>query len=117
MKYNLIEQNDEYLHYEITGKYSLDKGEKIIEKIHDQCVEKKINKLLLDITKKEGVIPTMDRFDLGELIAKLFPYKIKFAVIAQKDQIDKFSETVAFNRGARLMIFSDKTEALEWLLK
>jgi len=117
MKYNLVESKKEYLHLEITGKYSLEQGEKLFEKIHDECVERKIKKLLLDITKKEGVIPTMDRFIFGKLIANLFSTDIKFALIAKKDQINKFSETVAVNRGARFNIFSDKTEAIEWLLK
>jgi hypothetical protein len=59
----------------------------------------------------------MDRFFLGVMISELFSYKIKFAVIGKKDQINKFTETVAFNRGGRLMIFSEKTEALGWLCK
>jgi len=117
MKYSLIEENNRYLHYEILGKYSLDKGKKILEELYAQCVEKNIHRLLVDITKKDGVIPTMDRFDLGELIAKLFSFKIKFAVIVKKDQMNKFSETVAVNRGANLYVFSDQKEALEWLLK
>ncbi|HUI30046.1 MAG TPA: DUF4180 domain-containing protein [Candidatus Acidoferrales bacterium] len=117
MKYSLKETKEDYSYFEITGIYSLDEGKKMIEEIYNHCMENKIHKLLVDITKKDGIIPNFDRFVLGELIAKLFSFRIKLAVIGKKDQINKFSETVAHNRGSQLFIFSDKTEALEWLMK
>ncbi len=72
---------------------------------------------MIDIREKDGSIPEMDRFFLGEYIAKLNLNKwIKTAVIAKKEQINKFSETVAQNRGAQLYISSTEEDAYEWLL-
>jgi hypothetical protein len=116
MKYRLVEENKSYLHFEITGKYSKYKGKKIIEDIFEQCVEKKVNRLMVDIRKKIGVISDWDRFFFGEFIARVFTYKVKLAVIGKKELINRFSETVAVNRGTQLFIFSEIPEALDWLL-
>ena len=116
LNYNLIIEEGNYLCFEVFGEYSLVEGKRVLQEIFDKCVCNDACRLLVDITKKEGIIPDIDRFFLGEFIAKLFTYEIKFAVIGKKDQINKFSETVAYNRGTRLNIFSDKKEALKWLL-
>jgi hypothetical protein len=117
MKFEVIEANHDYLFVEITGDYKLYSGMKLMEEIFDLCQERNVNKILIDITKKQGMISNWDRYILGKLIAKLFSYKIKLAVIGRKELINKFSETVAQNRGGKLFISSDKADAMEWLLK
>lgn len=117
MEYRLVENTDQYIHFKITGEYSLGIGKEILGKLVDLCRESKNNKLMVDIREKDGEIPQMDRFFLGEHIAKInFGTSIKLAVIGKKEQINKFSEIVAQNRGTQLKIFSDVKEARKWLL-
>ena len=47
----------------------------------------------------------------------LFPFSLKVAVLGRAEQITKFGENVAVNRGARVLVCSEKTEALRWLLE
>lgn len=115
MEYKLIKTGKDLLYFEVIGNYSQQEGERIIKELHNRCVKGKISKILVDITKKDGNIPVLDRFFFGTLIAKLFSYKIKMAVIGKKDQVTRFSEVVASNRGARLGIFREKKEAIKWL--
>lgn len=115
MKYDLIEENADCIHYEISGEFELEEAEASIKKIHDHCLKKNIDMVLFDVTKKEGTRKTSDLFSLGEFIAKLFRNTIKFALVARKDQANTFVEDVAVNRGARFKIFLDKNEAIKWL--
>ena len=117
MKYDLIEQNNEYLLFKFTGMYSLTEAEELVKKMHGQCLERKFDKLLADITEIEGVIPNMDRFSIGESIAEVFKHNFKSALLAKKDLINYFTENVAVNRGARFKIFSDEAEAIAWLME
>ena len=67
MDYSIIENEDKYIHFKITGEYSLGNGKEILERLFDFCREGNNHKLLVDIREKKGQIPQMDRFFLGEL--------------------------------------------------
>jgi hypothetical protein len=115
MKLHILEHSENYMHIDVTGQYTFEKGNKVFQQLHSLCIDNKIDKLLVSSALVEGYSSTMERFEFGELIAKYFSYKVKFALVAKKDHFDKFAENVAVNRGASFAVFLDKTEALEWL--
>jgi hypothetical protein len=61
-------------------------------------------------------VSVMDRFILGEKVAELLSYKIKAAVVWPENDITKFAETVASNRGGKLIVVGNEDDALKWLL-
>ena len=115
MDLQLVGMTDTYLHYKCCGDYSLKEGEQLLQKIYNTCLKYKVKSVLVDITEKNGHIPDVHRFLLGKFIAQLYSYKIKIAVIGRRDEINKFSEDVAINRGGRLLVTADKDEAVVWL--
>ena len=58
----------------------------------------------------------MERFLLGEELAKIIKYKIKIAVVWPEKRINRFTETVAFNRGSIMRTFGNIQQAEKWLL-
>ena len=57
----------------------------------------------------------MERYEVGVKAATLFRYKLKVAVVYKTEEINRFAETVAFNRGMNVKIFNTKEEAISWL--
>ncbi|MBN1781942.1 hypothetical protein JW948_12495 [bacterium] len=117
MDYRLIENNDSYLYYKITGQYSLRKGTVILDKLYNICAECNAKRLLVDIREKNGRIPETDRTYLGDYISKInFNGSIKLAVIARKEQISRLPDNAAQIRSAQMDVFTSKTDAVKWLL-
>lgn len=59
----------------------------------------------------------MVRFDSGLLVAENLDPSYRIAALAKEEVVNYFAETVAVNRGARLKVFTDESEALSWLLE
>ena len=53
---------------------------------------------------------------MGEKSAKILGYKIKVAVVWPEKHINKFAETVSFNRGGNMYVVGDIKKAIEWIL-
>ena len=67
----------------------------------------------------DGPLGTIDVFDMmskgsNKLVGKL--KAIAFVDVNAEGDVMKFAETVAFNRGLPLMVFSTVGEAEKWLL-
>ena len=87
-----------------------------IDIIQSQCEKENMKKILVDLLNVSDInVPTMDRFYMGEKIAKVLGSKIKIAVVGPKEQINKFGENVAVNRGGRLFVAESFETARHWL--
>ncbi len=79
-------------------------------------MEKKGDKILVDITEEVGKFNLMDTY---EIVSKYPQYlrKYKFAIVDRGENHDKIKmhETMALKRGFRMFGFTDKDEAVEWL--
>jgi len=85
--------------------------------ILDECEKEKKYKILINALNVAGTnIPTMDRFFIGEEIAKVIGPKIKIAVVWPEQDIDKFGETVAVNRGGFIRVLGNIASAEKWLV-
>ncbi len=113
-----IEEKRDYLYIILLGEFSREEFLKLIDTFWDECNKRKKDRLLLNALKIYNPdIPKIERFALGEKIAKLVGYKIKISVVWPKKYIDNFAETVAVNRGSRMFVHDDLDIAREWLLK
>ena len=101
----------------VSGEYTLSDFITYIKMIAEECEKEKIYRALLNVLDvKESNIPNMDRFYLGTEVAKVLGSKIKIALVAQDENINKYGETVALNRGALINIVGNVATAEEWLL-
>ncbi len=84
------------------------------------CRENGIRRLLIDTTKLTGfgVPGTVERFSMGERLARDARAAVKLVVVARPEVLDpgRFGVTVARNRGLFSNAFSSESEALKWLL-
>jgi hypothetical protein len=48
-------------------------------------------------------------------VAAVLRHRIRLAVVARADYIDKFGENTAVNRGARMAVMSSEEHARAWL--
>ena len=74
---------------------------------------------MIDVKDLDFLIGSfLDKYSLGEYFGYLTqpPTKIKTAILAKTEAIDEFISLVAKNRGAFFEAFSDKKEAVKWLL-
>lgn len=109
---------DGYLEVHALGSYSLDRMRSQLEGAVARCKEKKVDRLLFDITRIEGYRPsTTERYQIGRHIAELIRTFDRFACLANQDQIDRenFTSRVASNRGQSAPVFNDRNEALDWI--
>jgi hypothetical protein len=77
----------------------------------------KSDKIFIDITEEKGKFNLMDTY---ELVQKYPQYlrRYKFAILDRKENEHKIKmhETMALRRGFRMFGFTDKDEAIEWLV-
>jgi len=112
-----FQRKEEYLLLTISGEYEKIEFLSYPALIANECHKEKVFKVLVNaLDLKNSNPPTMDRFFLGEEIAKVLGPKIKLAVVWPKKDINKFAENVAVNRGARVIAASEISEAEKWLL-
>ena len=114
-----IRKEDEYLFAEYSGEYRGDLATLKIDDIKQVCKQYKISRVLVDITNCKLIVTTMDRFAFGQEVATKFgaPDTIKIATIVAPEQYNDFVRLIATNRGASYEIFTEKNEALNWLLE
>jgi hypothetical protein len=104
-----------YLACTIIGKWVTGELKAFIDSVSAEQKKRKCNYVLADMSLVSGPPPEMDRFDIGEYIASVLR-NVKIAIVYRKVFKNKFFEDTAINRGAWLRVFSDKSDALHWLL-
>ena len=112
-----IKDKGDFLFITIKGDYDywdFIKYPKIIKK---KCEELKNYKVLVDLLPvKYKVIPTIELFFLGEILAETLRDKIKMALVWAGKEEKQFLQSVANNRAACLRIFELAKTAEFWLL-
>jgi len=105
----------DYLLVEFAEPYSLNAILAIVQDIADRCQKENLHKVLIDFTKMESNPGILDRYKLGVEIARVWGYRIRSAIVGKPTIINYMMETVAFNRGAKVKLFSELNIAMEWL--
>lgn len=85
--------------------------------IIEAAVSSNCTHALCDETELVYTLGTFDTFDLAEFIAAYAPAVSKAAVVCNPEFLEdaQFFETVTYNRGLELRIFSRFDEAQAWL--
>ena len=107
-----------------TGSFTLEESKRTFVQLIEKVKERRAVKVLIDGLLVTGVPTTMERFFYGEFCANevarlasqdsLTP---KFAFALNEPLLDpgRFGENVAFNRGMKVKMFDNITDARSWL--
>ena len=114
-----ISLRDHYLHCYFEGHFeNLIKMIENTQRIFKAYRETNCPNALLDFSRISGKIGIFAEHFLGEHIAHVIPLKARIAVLAppyMKDTASGHLENVATNRAARLRVFWELEDAIEWL--
>lgn len=119
--YNLhFDYHEKYLSALVTGeKDSLDVSLMFWKEIFEECETKKYKRILISENFKND-ISAIDMYILGEKLIEIAPKNISVAFVdaqIQQLEMNKFTETVVYNRGGKGKAFADQQEAVNWLLE
>lgn len=105
-----------------SGDYSLIKANHLFESAIDYALLHNKSNVLINVNNVTGSIPLMDRFYFAENLAnyrkKHGLSKIKKIAVVGHEPIvheERFGEQVAINRGVNSRVFTDISEASDWL--
>ena len=130
MKINLMQEEKPYkIQYDYRNRYlfALVSGEKdsleislqFWQEILDECESKNYKRALITENFRNN-ISAIDMYILGEKLIEMVPRDTCVAFVdSQISQLElnKFTETVAYNRGGKGKVFVDEKEAESWLLE
>lgn len=110
-----IEPLPGYLLISLTGCWQVEAVLATIDTIVAECRQRGCQRVLVDSMMLEGSLPDWDRYEVGLRVAEVLR-RVRIAVLGPPRIINKFSENVAVNRGAQLLVTADRAAALAWLL-
>jgi hypothetical protein len=87
-----------------------------LQRIITEAKSRNVWRVFVDAKGLPPPLGTFEKYDLALEVARVTDPRMKTAVVARAEMVDHFFETVARNRGVGLMVFSNETPALEWLL-
>lgn len=109
-----------YLYAFVSGeKDSLEVSLKFWKEIFDVCESRGFKRILITENFRND-ISAIDMYILGEKLSEMAPKNTSVAFVddqIQQLEMNKFTETVAYNRGGKGKAFADMTEAEKWLLE
>jgi len=90
-----------------------------LERIFGACEQHRCRRVLLDHSRVGYQTDILAEHNVGEAVAQAIPLGVRLAFVAPASTAPHPShfETVAVNRGARVRVFWDWQEALNWLLE
>lgn len=116
----LFEYREKYLFAFVSGeKDSLEISLKFWQEIFNECEAKNYKRILVTEDFRNN-ISAIDMYILGEKLSEMASHNTSVAFVdsqIQQMEMNKFTETVAYNRGGRGKVFAEMKEAEEWLLE
>ena len=106
----------DYLMVTATGEYSFERLWDFISTVKAEADKVSMDRVLIDCRSVRGEMCELERFDAGKRIAEVFGFGLKAVLMMESHKITKLGELAAVNRGARLLVTSSETEAIQWLL-
>ena len=115
-----FDYREKYLSALVSGeKDSLEVSLMFWKDIFNECETKKYKRILISENFKND-ISAIDMYILGEKLIEMAPKNISVAFVdaqIQQLEMNKFTETVIYNRGGKGKAFADQHEAEKWLLE
>jgi hypothetical protein len=103
------------VHFDVSGPWNLADIFALIARVREEADAAGLDVALVDLLDVPGPIPQMERFFAGKRVAEVLKHRIRLAVVARAEYINKFGENTAVNRGARMAVLSSQEHALAWL--
>lgn len=117
-----IREEPGHTRLDVAGEYEAGAAIKILQAGIEAALAQGHKKLLVDARQVRGNPKTMQRFELGESIARFYhdkrgPDFLRAAIVANEPVVDpeRFGQLVANNRGLPLKVTTDFDEALRFL--
>lgn len=111
------EERQGYALFAFMGRYDFADFSAIIRGLREECLRRGATRALLDISRVEGDIPGMERYDLGLQFAEVWGGRLKAGIVAPRDRINKLFENSAVNRNAQVHVGHDEAAVVRWLLE
>jgi hypothetical protein len=114
-----FEYRPQYLYVHVAGEQdSYEISKKYWQEIAEECKKSDCKKVLIEENLRENVsMPDMYQFASEILQLGFFGIRVAFVDLQEEQQqLNKFGETVATNRGLFSRVFSNSQEAENWLL-
>jgi hypothetical protein len=112
----------EYVELACAGFFSRSEAFRVNDEAFRRAAAENRRNILIDARRVVGRVPTiLDRYEIGVNVARStleqLP-RIRLALLGHEPMIhpDRFGEIVARNRGADARVFTDESEALQWLV-
>jgi hypothetical protein len=101
------------------GAYSHERYMEFIVRSIDACAKLGLRRMFVDISGLTGFHPsTTQRYEMGCVGSTMGNMLERVAVLGTAEQLEnRFSTMVARNRGLNVQSFTDRQEALRWLLE
>jgi hypothetical protein len=114
----VVDQPGDYLRITVAGPTSLANFSVLIESIAAQIQRHGCGRVLVDLRKVQGRLPTIEQQRIGELAAAGLPTATsKVASVVPEGEISRNSEAAALRSGLLLRVFDSEAGALFWLLE
>lgn len=105
-----------YVEISATGQYSPLEMFEFISHCRSEADRHERDRVLIDCSELDIRISEVERFEGGQIFARLFGAEVKVGLLLPADQVTKMGEMAANNRGGRLIVTPSRSEALAWLL-
>ncbi|MEP6945218.1 MAG: hypothetical protein ABJA02_04820 [Acidobacteriota bacterium] len=97
------------------GKYEFKELFGFIDHVRSEAARLDADRMLVDCSELDGHVAEVDRFEAGQRVAEVFGPSIKVAVVMAPGTVSKLGEIAAVNRGGRMLVTDDSSEAVKWL--
>jgi hypothetical protein len=101
----------------LTGTFPndlLDEEDNLFQPLIDECLQRNCRKVLFDARDLEADLGTLGLLQAGKNAATLAHIGLRVAFVAREDMLDRFFESVSFNRGGTSIVFTKMNTAREW---
>ena len=120
MSYEISAPEDgEYLLIKWSGSASAEETKRAGIEGFERATAEGISRVLVDVTDVTEQPSITDQYSATVANSSLGPRQPRCALLGRPDQTNdlSFMETVGRNRGMRIRVFTDKSEALAWLMQ
>ncbi|HEY8360878.1 MAG TPA: STAS/SEC14 domain-containing protein [Ramlibacter sp.] len=102
---------------EVSGLAFAEQAEDVIEAIQERSMEHHDKRLLIDLTDVVGTLGPAEHQALGLLAVRYLSHLERVASLVPQDKITRVSEAAAQAQGLQLRVFTDLTDAVDWLVQ
>ena len=113
-----LAKDAEYVHLVLVGELKKADHEIARANAAHALAENGWNKLLVDTVQAKPIMSVNDDFDFTRDHQLHFPMDLRTAIIHHPDKSEgfKFIENVGRNRGMMMKVFTDRRQAIAWLI-